>query len=122
MKSPEADEQEELFFALHEIRDVNFAIESPAEFDDAEIRVISTGTVGLAGYEGRNELRWSTPLDRGTNMLRLPVAMDGRGGGHLLVEVTYGAQQKTFVVYLRERTDSTPASPESVSNRTNIKI
>jgi hypothetical protein len=109
VRSPATDVPAELLVALYETRDVNIVIDSPAQFDEAEIRVLLTGSIGLAGYQGQTELRWSTALDRGTNMLRLPISMEGRSGGHLLVEVKYGEKQKTFAVRLRERSASAQA-------------
>jgi len=102
LRPPEADPRAELSIALHETRDVNIAIDSPASFATAEIRIVLVGAIALAGYQGQSELRWSTPLDRGVNMLRLPVAMEGPSGGHLLVEVNYGGHQKAFAVHLRQ--------------------
>ena len=116
VRSPEVDSRAELSIALHETRDVSIAIDSPASFAAAEIRVVLVGAVALAGYQGKSELRWSTPLDRGVNVLRLPVAMEGPSGGHLLVEVNFGGHQKTFAVQLREG-----VAPDRASNRLSLQ-
>lgn len=90
----------QLSIALNETRDVNVAIESPSSMMDAEIRVVLTGTVALAGYEQESELRWTTDFDPGVNMLSLPVTMLGTSGGQVLVEVTHGDRHEIFVVTL----------------------
>lgn len=92
----------ELAIALHDVRDVRIAIDSPVDVGAAAIRVVLSGGVALSGFEGRTELRWSSPLDRGTNVLTLPVVMHEPGGGHLLVEVIYGEHRKTFAMRLLE--------------------
>lgn len=102
---PAVDSTPELVIALHETRDVSIGIDSPVHIETAEIRVVLAGAASLAGFEGRSEMSWTTPLDRGLNMLTLPVNMHGPGGGHVLVEVGYGAQRKTFAVSLRDRGD-----------------
>jgi len=90
----------QLSIALNDIRDVNVAIESPATMMDAAIRVVLTGTVALSGYEGQSELRWTTDLDPGVNMLSLPVTMVGTSGGQVFVEVTHENRHEIFVVTL----------------------
>jgi len=89
-----------LTIALTETRDVNVAIDSPTDLQDAQIRVVLTGAVALTGFEGQSEIRWSTNLDRGVNMLSLPVTMQGLNGGRLLVEVDYEDHHEIFVVDL----------------------
>ena len=90
----------QLNIALNETRDVNLAIDSPTTMMNAQIRVVLTGTVALAGFEGHSELRWATDLDRGVNVLSLPVTMLGTSGGKVLVEVTHRDRHEIFVVTL----------------------
>lgn len=92
----------ELAIALHETRDMSIAIDSPVDVVQAEIRLVLVGGIALAGFEGQSELRWAAPLDRGVNLLTLPITMQARGGGHVLVEVSYGDAHKTFAVHVRE--------------------
>jgi hypothetical protein len=90
----------DIAIALHHTRDIMFAIDSPSEISHAEFRVVLTGAIGLTGYEGR-EVRWSAPLHRGVNMLTLPVILQGKSGGHLLVEVAHGEKRQTFALQLK---------------------
>jgi len=84
--------------ALNEPRDVDVAITSAAALAQAQIRVVLTGGVRLAGYSNRNELSWQTDLDEGVNRLSLPiVAIDGKGG-RVLVEVVHASKHQVFVV------------------------
>ena len=91
----------QLTIALNATRDVTVAINSPKDLQDAQIRVVLTGAVALAGFEGQSEIRWSTNLDRGVNMLSLPVTMQGLNGGRLLVEVDDEDHHEIFVVDLQ---------------------
>jgi hypothetical protein len=92
--------------ALHGMRDVNVVIDSPADIAQAEIRIVISGDLSVNGYESSNELRWSARLDRGVNLLTLPVIMGSPTGGHLLVEVAYGSERKTFAVLVRDEADA----------------
>jgi hypothetical protein len=84
--------------ALHEVRDVNIALDAPEALENAEIRVLLRGAIGLQGYDGQRELAWRTDLDRGVNRLTLPVVANGANGGQLVVEVLHAEKRRTFVV------------------------
>lgn len=96
-----ADAMPIVSIAPNAARDISISLDAPEALDDAGIRVVLSGNIALAGYEGRRELSWSTRLERGTNRLTLPVVTLGPGGGQLLVEVASGASRKTFVVDVR---------------------
>lgn len=98
----------ELAIALHDSREVNIAIDSPISVANADIRVVVSGAIALTDFADQTELRWSTPLDPGTNLLSVPVTMQGSDGGHLLVEVVHGSERKTFAVRV---TEGEPARP-----------
>jgi hypothetical protein len=97
---PPSSSSTDIAIALHDTKDVMVAIDSRREIASADIRVVLSGGIGLTGYEGRDEVRWSAPLNRGVNMLTLPVTMLGKTGGHLLVEIAYGEQRQTYAVQL----------------------
>jgi hypothetical protein len=100
LQPPPGSSVPQLTIALNETRDVNVAIDSPTELLGAQIRVVLTGTVALAGFTDQSELRWATDLDRGVNVLSLPVTMLGTSGGQVLVEVTHRDRHEIFVVTL----------------------
>ncbi len=101
----------QLDIALNETRDVNLAIDSPIAMMNAQIRVVLTGTVALAGFGEQSELRWAADLDRGVNVLSLPVTMLGTSGGQVLVEVTHQDRHEIFVITLRSSTSPRAGEP-----------
>jgi hypothetical protein len=98
----------EISMALNETRDVNISVEAPTALPDAEIRVVLTGAIELAGFEGQKELRWRTDLAAGPNQLRLPIVALGGVGGQLLVEVQHGERHRTFVVDVKATSAQQP--------------
>ncbi len=88
----------EVALALNETRDVNIAVQAPTDLPHAEIHVVLTGAIGLAGFGAQKELRWNTDLAAGANELTLPIVALGSDGGQLLVEVRHGAKRRTFIV------------------------
>lgn len=84
--------------ALNERRDVDVAITSAEALAQAEIRVVLTGGVRLAGFADRSELSWRADLDEGVNRLSLPVIAVNGNGGQVLVEVQHASKRQIFVV------------------------
>jgi len=84
--------------ALNERRNVDVAITSGEALAQAEIRVVLTGGVRLAGFADRSELSWRADLDEGVNRLSLPVIAVNGSGGQVLVEVEHASKRQIFVV------------------------
>ncbi|HEX5420981.1 MAG TPA: hypothetical protein VFY39_13355 [Gammaproteobacteria bacterium] len=91
----------EITMALNETRNVNISVDTPMALADAEIHVVLTGEIGLAGFGAQRELRWHTDLAAGVNQLTLPVVALGEHGGQLLVEVQHGDKRRSFLVDVR---------------------
>jgi hypothetical protein len=94
--------------ALNEPRDVEVAITSAEALAQAEIRVVLTGGVRLAGFADRSELSWRADLDQGVNRLSLPVIAVNGNGGQVLVEVGHASKRQIFVVNVGVN----PAAPD----------
>lgn len=81
---------------------VQLAFRSPGELKNAEIRLEASENVEIAGYPGQRELRWTTDLAQGTNMLELPVRLLGEEG-RVVATISYGDGTRSFSVNLRAR-------------------
>jgi hypothetical protein len=92
--------------APNETRELHISLAAPRAMRNASIRVVLSGTIGLAGFDGRKEVAWQTDLDRGVNELSLPIVALGADGGQVVVEVRYADKRKRFLV------DVPPASEE----------
>ena len=87
-----------LAIALNEAHDVSVAIDSSEALMDAQIRVVLTGGIQLAGFDDQRVLSWTTDLDRGANRLTLPVIAVSPDGGQVVVEVAHERTRQVFVV------------------------
>jgi len=90
--------------ALAEVGDVSIAVYSEQPLADAEIQILLSGEIGIAGFDGQRELRWLTPLDRGVNELSLPILALGETGGQIMVAVRGGGQTRSFLVDVKTLT------------------
>lgn len=84
---------------------VKLVFNSPRAMSQVTLRVKLPEGVELAGYSGRRELEWQTPLQAGRNLLELPVVLRGTSGGRLQAGIQYDGQQRHFHLELEPRPD-----------------
>lgn len=84
--------------ALHQSRNLDFALQSGQDIEDAELTVRLVGAVELEGFEGQREVRWRTSLAKGTNRLTLPVIGKGVEGGRVIVQLAHGEKFQVYQV------------------------
>lgn len=104
-----------LTIALNEPHDVSVAIDSGEALTAAEIRVVLTGDIRLAGFGDQSVVSWTTNLDPGVNRLTLPVVAVKPAGGQLLVEVAHRAKRQIFVVNVGVASEAALAQPPVAS-------
>jgi hypothetical protein len=86
--------------ALNETREIDVIIDSERELDDATIRIAVSGGVALDGFENEQHIDWQADLDRGPNLLTLPVIARGKGGARLVAIVEHEGKTRTITVDL----------------------
>jgi len=89
--------------ALNEARDIDLLIDSERNLDDATIRIVATGSVMLDGFENENEIGWQTRLERGSNLLSLPVVARSKGKGQLVAVIEHGGRTRRVTINLTVR-------------------
>ena len=58
---------------LHEARNVDVLIDSERELKGATIRIAASGSIALDGFDDERQVDWQADLERGSNLLSLPV-------------------------------------------------
>ena len=99
LKSPDVDRVEPLpglTMVLNEARTVNLMFASADALDDATLVVQLPAGIEVEGYAGRREIRWSTRMQQGRNVLPLPLLAINGTGGELIARVEHDGKQKTF--------------------------
>jgi hypothetical protein len=94
---PEGD----VTLALNETREIQVRIESERPLENATIRIAVTGEIALDGFEDERHIDWRANLDRGTNVLFLPVVARGQSGGRLVAIVEHEGRTRTMAIELR---------------------
>ncbi len=86
--------------ALNESRSVDVMIDSERPLAGATIRVFVTGGIELDGLMDEHQLEWRADLDRGPNVLSLPIAARRLGEGRLIAVVEHEGRQRTIEIDL----------------------
>jgi len=91
------DEQAQVItMAMNESKPVRLMFDADTQIQQAELSVELPDNVRLAGYPGRNRLSWQTSLQKGQNVLELPVEATNEGRGELRTQLSYNNKIKTF--------------------------
>jgi hypothetical protein len=91
---------DDITLALNESRNIEVLIDSERTLDDATVRVVTSGAVELDGFEDRNEVRWQTSLERGRNVLSLPVVARTSGAAQLVAVIEHDGRSRRVAVRL----------------------
>jgi hypothetical protein len=83
-----------MFDSFEDIQQVNLSIDLPENMD-------------LNGYPGHKTLSWQTSLQKGQNVLALPIMAVSHGQGELLARLSYGEKVKIFRLVLKTSINET---------------
>jgi hypothetical protein len=100
---PGTPEAGAITLALHEARAIDVLIDSERSLDDATIRIVATGSVMLDGFDNEREIDWRANLERGSNLLSLPVVARSAGKGQLVAVIEHGGRTRRVTINLTVR-------------------
>ena len=89
--------------ALHQVTRVALALDSREELKGATITLHLPDNVELRDFPGQRMISWRTDIDRGTNLLELPVMGVSAKNGLLVARLEYGNKSKEYKVELNVR-------------------
>jgi hypothetical protein len=86
--------------ALNEVRSVDVLVDSERDLRGATIRVAVSGGLSLEGFEGEREILWQADLERGRNVLTLPIVAHSIGAGQLIAHIEHQGRTQQVTVNL----------------------
>jgi hypothetical protein len=92
--------QPRLALTLHETRNVDVLIDSERELKGATIRIAATGSIALDGFDDEQHVDWQADLERGNNLLSLPVVARTAGKGQLIAVIEHDGRTRRVAVEL----------------------
>jgi hypothetical protein len=92
--------QPKLALTLHETRNVDVLIDSERELKGATIRIAASGSIALDGFDDEQHIDWQADLERGSNLLSLPVVARTAGKGQLIAVIEHNGRTRRVAVQL----------------------
>jgi hypothetical protein len=89
-----------LALTLHETRNVDVLIDSERELKGATIRIAASGSIALDGFDDERQADWQADLERGTNLLSLPVVARSAGRGQLVAVIEHEGRTRRVAIDL----------------------
>lgn len=83
---------------LHETRDIDVMIDSERALEGATIRIVASGSVALNGFDDDREIGWQADLERGSNLLSLPVVARSAGKGQLVAIIEHEGRTRRVMI------------------------
>lgn len=102
---PLVEQAQVVSVAMNEAQTVRLMFDSQVDIEQVTLSIGLPDNMQLAGYPGHKELTWQTSLQKGQNILALPVKAVGYGQGELLAKLNYGDKVKIFRVVLKTTVD-----------------
>jgi hypothetical protein len=90
----------QLALTLHEVRNVDVLIDSERQLKGATIRIAATGSIALDGFDDEQHIDWQADLERGSNLLSLPVVARAAGNGELVAVVEHEGRTQRVAIAL----------------------
>lgn len=103
MYTPQLDQESPhvVNLAMNQVRTVKLMFEAPTDLTEVTLSIELPENIELEGYAGMNQLTWQASLNKGQNVLALPVIAIGDGQGELVAQLNYGDRTKQFHVVLK---------------------
>jgi hypothetical protein len=92
--------QPQLALTLHQTRNVDVLIDSERALKGATIRIAATGSIALEGFDDDEHVDWQADLERGSNLLSLPVVARTAGKGRLVAIIEHAGRTQRVAVEL----------------------
>ena len=110
-------EQARQTLALNEVTRVALALDSREELKGATITLRLPDNVELKGFPGQHMISWKTDINRGTNLLALPVKGVAAKNGLLVARLEYGNKSKEYKVELNVKNSDVNGALDLIGSR-----
>ena len=92
-----------IVIALHETQTVQLSFNAEQPLVGAMLHIRLPNGIEMRGFPGQREVQWRTDLERGVNLLSLPLTAVATSEGVLRARLEHGARSTEFTVQLHVR-------------------
>ncbi len=89
--------------SMQKVKDISLVFNAKENLDKVNISIELSGNLALDGYGGKRTVSWNTPLQKGENVLSLPIIATQSGNGMVIARLRLGTQHKTFLIRVNAR-------------------
>lgn len=94
----------------NEIKTIKVAIESARTVDGIKMTIDLSDNLEISGYQNQRNISWNTRLEKGTNIIALPISAIAQGEGEITARVRLQDSEKIYKIRTRHQ------SPDNVSH------
>ncbi len=103
--SPIAPQQQAINIKINEHRTIQVVVNVPRDIMQADVFIELPPQVELAGFPGHREIRWSTDLHKGRNLLNLPLVAKSTGNAKLVTHINHENKSKILSLVMNVSND-----------------
>jgi len=89
--------------SMQQPKSISVVFNAKEDLDQVTISIELSDNLALDGYAGKRTVSWNTPLQKGKNMLSLPIIATQSGNGTVIARLRLGDQDKTFRIHVDVR-------------------
>jgi hypothetical protein len=93
-----------------QVQTIKVAIESVHSVDSIRMTIDVSDNLEISGYQNRKVISWNTRLEKGTNIIALPVSAIAQGDGEINARVGLQDREKVFRIRTRYQSAGAVAS------------
>lgn len=95
------NEPDVIAVALNDVQTVRLSFDAANDIESVALSIGLPQNIEIQGYPGQKQLAWKTRLEKGQNILALPVMAIDKGQGELVAELSYGDKKQTLRIVLK---------------------
>lgn len=84
-----------------QVKTIRVAIESPRIIEAIEVSIDVSDNLAIEGYGNQQAISWTTRLERGVNLIALPISANAAGDGEIVARVGLDGHEKVYRIRTR---------------------
>jgi len=96
-------EPDAIRISMQQPKSISVVFNAREDLEQVTISIELSDNLALDGYGGKRTVSWNTPLQKGKNVLSLPIIATQSGNGTVIARLRLGDQDKTFRIHVNVR-------------------
>ncbi|MCW9024478.1 MAG: zf-HC2 domain-containing protein [Gammaproteobacteria bacterium] len=97
---PVIEDSPAIVIGLNQTKNVKLLFDAKDNIDNVSISIELSENLTLAGYNNSKLISWNSQLQKGQNVLALPIMATEFGKGEVIARLEHGGKNKTFLIQI----------------------